>query len=482
MKKENQIKKRKALNELIQEIVNEQVEMMLLEYASGSEGALYTVFIQPFLDTANVIKGEVGKVGANLTGNFAKGLVSALSVLLPMLDKVPFTEKTWDQAINAIEARTAASIKNIAGRYSNSYNAVKNSFSNPDLAFLAFSFNPGLYLGSFLAAHSLGGTLSAAASALGTDRTLTNAYGDFLSRIGIFTPGFKPQGGGVSIDVGMGGYGDSAGGLEENFDFKNYISILIENEIDKSYFITKILKEKIRPGTAGQLNPARGQLGLGATPPVPVNKKEEERINNWMNLFIEAIRKHSIQLDDPTSEALRQGISQNQDDATLATKLKTLQNAKLQNIINLEDLTNIINQSPKTKKIIAAASQNVANELIEQIKNSREKYPATIEEFFKKLDDPDTSEELKEKARELIDPKGTGTFQDLLNKNENEVKALKEKYATIVKAANSRKEDIPKNIEEMIRQKFNSKINGQKIVPDDVIKDIIAKIKAGLEQ
>lgn len=451
------IQKRKVLNELIQEIVDQQVEIMLLEYASGSEGALYGVFVKPFIDTANVIRSEVEKTGASLIGKTASGLLGAIGTLLPMFDKIPFTEKTWDQAMEGIKQYTNAAIKGIDGKYADSYKAIAGSFKNPDIAFAAFAFNPGLYLGSALAANTIGVTLSTASSMLGTSGNFSRAYSNLLSQIGIFTPGFTPQGGGVSVDMGMGG--DS--GMYENNSYKklkNAISFLVEFQLYQE-------EAKIND---------------------PVYKAASEKYKE----LIKQIQKNGFLLDKTVSNNVWKNVyskTKNNEAIVIDKWISELKDLNPEKIIgNKEQFINTINASPKTGNIIDKSIDSFVKKLTELVSKSQslDGYPPTIEKFFEEVD-KSKNEEIKNKAIEFLNQKQiklTGTFKETYDSlEEKEKNELKEEYPKIRNIAETKKKEIPSNIEKVVESEFSKlEINGIPIVNQKTKDEIINRIKASL--
>ena len=460
-------KKRKVLNELIQEIVNEQVEMMLLEYADSGGGALYAVFIQPFVDTGNVIKAEIGKVGSKAVGITAEGLLGAFSVLLPMLNKIPFTEKTWQQGIEAIKNKTKESIGKIDQKYANSYNAVNASFTNPDLAFLAFSFNPGLYLGSVLGAQSVGTALSLGQSILGTSGNLTNSYYNFLNTLGIFSPQLKPQSGGVTIDVGMGGYGDSAGGLEENHNLKNYVSILVEKEIYVLFQSKKILKEQAQP----------------AQPAQPANvSNQKDPVETLLTEVVGVIlQKHKIVLDKNNINSIRDQIVDIGVENYRNNQLTKLEKANLENIVNVNEFINQINDSAKGNEIRNEGTDNLIAQLNELSGEGTKPYPENIDGFIKKYD---TGEINKEEANKILSEFGieiTETLEDAYNKLSSEQKKeLKTGYERMVVNQNKKNKQIPNKMKEGLQAQLGGTIAGIPIVNQKTKDEIINRINASL--
>lgn len=459
-------KKRKVLNELIQEIVNEQVEMMLLEYADSGGGALYAVFIQPFVDTGNVIKAEIGKVGSKAVGITAEGLLGAFSVLLPMLNKIPFTEKTWQQGIEAIKNKTKESIGKIDQKYANSYNAVNASFTNPDLAFLAFSFNPGLYLGSVLGAQSVGTALSLGQSMLGTSGNLTNSYYNFLNTLGIFSPRLKPQSGGVTIDVGMGGYGDSAGGLEENHNLKNYVSILVEKEIYDLFQSKKILKEQAQP----------------AQPAQPANvSNQKDPVETLLKEVVDALKNHNITLNENNINSIREQIGSINVENYRNNQLTTLKNAKLENIVNVNEFIKQINDSAKGNEIRNEGTNNLIEQLNELSGEGTKPYPENIDGFIKKYD---TGEINKEEANKILSNFGikiTKTLKDAYNELSLEKKEeLKTGYEKMVAEQNKNKEQIPNIMKKGLEAQLGGTIAGRPIVDTKTIRNIVQRVGEGV--
>jgi len=452
MKKENQIKKRKALNELIQEIVDEQVEMMLLEYASGSEGALYTVFIQPFVDTANVIKGEVEKTGANLTGTIARGLLGAVGTLLPMFDKIPFTEKTWEQGIEGIKQYTNAAIKKVDSKYADSYKRISESFKNPDLAFVTFAFNPGLYLGTALATNTMGVALSTASSMLGTSGEFSNAYSNLLSTIGIFTPGFTPQGGGVSIDVGMGGMD---GGMYENNSYrklKNAISLLVEFQL---------YKEAVQD---------------------PYYKDAKEKYKTLIN----QIKANGFILDEISLNHVWRKVYEkvnNNKPGEIDNWISELKKINPEQIVgNKEEFINKINATSKTGNIINSSIDSLVKNLIDLVSKSQsmEGYPKTIEELFKQVDSSKNQEIknsaiewLKKNNIELKDNFKT-TYNSLEEKQKNE---LKTKYPEILLMVKAKKQEIPESIKNIIKTELSKFGNN---ISEETKNEIVQRVIEGL--
>lgn len=468
-------KKRKILNELIQEIVNEQVEMMLLEYGDSGGGALYAVFIQPFVDTGNVIKAEIGKVGSKAVGITAEGLLGAFSVLLPMLNKIPFTEKTWQQGIEAIKNKTKESIGKIDQKYANSYNAVNASFTNPDLAFLAFSFNPGLYLGSVLGAQSVGTALSLGQSMLGTSGNLTNSYYNFLNTLGIFSPRLKPQSGGVNIDVGMGGYGDSAGGLEENHNLKNYVSILVEKEIYDLFQSKKILKEQAQPAQ-------QAQQAQPAQPAQPANvSNQKDPVETLLKEVVDALKNHNITLNENNINSIREQIGSISVEKYRNEQLSKLENAKLENIVNVNEFINQINDSAKGNEIRNEGTDNLIAQLNELSGEGTKPYPENIDGFIKKYD---TGEINKEEANKILSNFGikiTKTLEDAYNKLSSEQKEeLKTGYEKMVADQNKKKKQIPDIMKKGLGAQLGGTIAGIPIVDPKTIENIVQRVGEGV--
>jgi len=464
MKKENQIKKRKILNELIQEIVNEQVEMMLLENTSG---ALYTVFIQPFVDTANVIKGELKKSVVKTVGAATEGLVRAFQVLLPFTKKVPFSGKTWDGAIKTIQGKTKGIVNNINKEYATSYDAVAKSFQNPDLAFTAFAFNPGLYLGTALATNSFGGALSAASSMLGTSGEISNNYNNLLKRIGIFSPAFTPSGQGVSIDVGMGGSGDGygdGGGLEETVTqkrMKNLVSFLIED-----IRITNKLFENITQ---------TGQPGRQLT------EQDKKIIYNVYSMIMNTIGEQWSSYRD--NRNVRNEVYKNliksyqQSPANINSIAEQIKSIKGTDIVTKEQLANI-NQMPEAQKIIDANVKFLADELRKSFKDSTTTVPKTLPEFIKFIktnqdpkiqqaaaaqlkiikDNFSNNTEISEEERKKIE--SAATLETLYNNlPEADKKSAEAQYVTANAAMIDDNKNMPKRIADQIRSQFEGQLD-----------------------
>lgn len=460
------IQKRKVLNELIHEIVNEQVEMMLLEYADSGGGALYSVFIQPFVDTGNVIKAEIGKIGANVIGNTAQGLLGAFSVLLPMLNKIPFTEKTWKQGIDAIKNKTRESISKIDKKYGNSYNAVNRSFTNPDLAFLAFSFNPGLYLGSVLGAQSVGAALTLGQSMLGTSGNLTTSYYNFLNTLGIFSPQLKPQSGGVTIDVGMGGYGDGAGAFEENRNFKNYVSMLVEKEMYNLCQLKKILKEEINSSTTSSGMP---------------NKQTQKTPETLLDDVVTFMKNsHNCILDETSKNSILDQIKKIGVDIYEKTIFEKLKNAKLENIVDLTSFIKKINTSDMGIKLANAGTENFVSAAIDLRTKGTKPYPETIDDFIKAYD---SNEIDKNEARKILSSLGIkidGSLQKTFDNLPDEEKTnLRDGYKTMSEEKNKSKKAIPEAMITGIERSLGGTINGIPIVDEKNIANITDQLLNG---
>lgn len=210
MKNEKQ-KQKQLLEKIIKEIVDIEVNNFLYETKGLKSSPMYQIWIQPFANLANVIKAETQKTGARIRGTFQQGILGAGGTLLPFLEKVPFSGgKTWSQAIDESKNNIKKSIDEIDKTYAASYEAVRGAFASPDAAFILYSFNPGLYLGTALATGAIGSSLSAIGGILGRD--LSSGYETWMrNNLGIL----RPMGtatyqdgisGGAGYDGGAGGY------------------------------------------------------------------------------------------------------------------------------------------------------------------------------------------------------------------------------------------------------------------------------------
>ena len=473
------IQKRRVLNKLIQEIVDQQVEMMLLEYASGSEGALFSVFVQPFLDTANVIKGEIQKTGAKAIGATAEGLVRAFSVLLPFTKKVPFSGKTWDQAANAVQGKTKQIIGRINQKYAGSYNAVANAFRNPDLAFAAFAFNPALYLGTALATNSFGGALSAVESILGTSGNVTEKYNSALRNIGIFSPSFTPGGGGRDISGGIG-YTDTGdmsggGGINETISrnrMKNYISLLLED--------AKVLNKVFEQAQAQAV-----QSGQQLT------KQDYNQIYDFFNQIMNIV---NTQIPGYYSNrTVRNEIYKNiinlyrQDPEKIKTAISSLANIKGTDIVDRAVLEKV-NSTEEAQKIINNSINLIANELKKSFAQTPE-IPKNLEDFInfiKENKDPKIQQIAKQQLDELKKNFSANKTEEEKNKinsavtlealysnlNDAEKKMAQEQYVKASAAIIEDNKKTPEKIKAALETQF------KETVDESTLNKLVAAIMA----
>lgn len=465
VKKRNQ-NQRKILETLIEEIVNEQVAILLEE-----NSALKSIFIDPFMDTAKVIKGEIEKTGTRVLGTAASVLVRAFSVLLPMFNEIPFTGKTWEEAIKGIKTRTQGAIKTIDSKYANSYKAIAGSFNNPDIAFLAFSLNPSLYLGTLFASNAIGISLSTAESMLGTSGAVSNAYSNFLSRIGIFSSEFA-SGGGTHIDVGMGSDIGDMGGMYENVSKKRLqktISLLVEDAY--------ILFEKQQ-----QENP--------------------ELVKGFKDILNIIQKQHLVVLDELARNELWKNLIEKTKNNPqnisniIQNIINELSTATTDNILGSEK-TRILNaaaESPSAINIVATSVEALAKEIAEGIKKaSSSKLPETFEKFVEEL--KTTNDEKLKNAEKVFIEKYKSELQDKTFKskitaantleaivnvlNDKDKESIKKEYANTVTRLNAinKKENLQKQITTAINNQLkNAKQNEQSVVSPQTTNQLIEKL------
>ena len=431
---------------------------MMLKESSG--GALYGVFIQPFLDTANVIKGEIGKTGAKALGTAAQGLVGAFSVLLPMFNKIPFTGKTWQEAIQGIKTRTKDAISAIDTKYANSYKAIASGFQNPDLAFLAFSLNPGLYLGTALASNAVGTSLGVVESMLGGSGKVSQAYSNFLGQIGIFTPGFA-SGGGTHIDVGMGGSGDS-GGIYENVSkrkLKKAISLLVEEAV----------------------------VSIQGQQQDPEFRQAFSDYQKVLQIF----SKQGIVLDNPAKNNIFTNFKTFKTKNDIEKRKSIID--ELSKLTTARDVLTAIGIDPKpiftgdkVKSIVAATVKALATEIAEGIKKANSnKPPETLDEFIATLKTTQ-NQQLKKAESDFIESnikdeklKSNKSLEAIVNVlGEKEKTEIREQYKKMVKEFNSK--NTKENLQEQITTAINNQFKNAKIVPEEIIDQLTNLITSKL--
>lgn len=486
------IQKRKILNDLIEEIVSQQVEILLLEYGTGSEGVLAKVFIEPFTDTAKVISGEIQKTGAKLIGRAGVGLIGALGTLMPFFDKVPFTSKTWSEAKNAIRSYTKESVSKIDQKYGEAYKSINNSFNNPDVAFMAFAFNPGLYLGGALATSATGGALSAVESMLGGSGRIASAYNNFFNTIGIFNPR-GASGGGTNINLGVGG---GEGTYEENIShklLKQYVSVLVEAEItgqqninaSKTTNTTATQQQKYINDIVNIVNQHMPE-SLGTLTPI-IEKRVNEIFLQYNNPRVNEI---SLQYNNNPKEAEKQ----------ILETIKTLNNITGTQVLkaaNIDPNTiqNEINASEKARAVIKGSEDAIAKNIKETIKTT--KYPENLKAFFNEIKitnnedlkkteqaqlqklktDLSKDEQQEEQKKKINDAK---TLEELYNNvlNDAQKNSFEQEYNNLLQKVNTNNQNKSKVIADKIK-KFLGPLEtdeGQQVISPEIVDNLAKKI------
>ena len=455
------IQKRKILNDLIEEIVSQQVEILLLEYGTGSEGVLAKVFIEPFTDTAKVISGEIQKTGAKLIGRAGVELIGALGTLMPFFDKVPFTSKTWSEAKNAIRSYTKESVSKIDQKYGEAYKSINNSFNNPDVAFMAFAFNPGLYLGGALATSATGGALSAVESMLGGSGRIAGAYNNFFNTIGIFNPR-GASGGGTNINLGVGG---GEGTYEENIShklLKQYVSVLVEAEITEQQNINA---SKTTNTTATQQQKYINDIAN------IVNQHMPESLETLKPIIEKRVNEIFLKYINNPKEAEKQ----------ILETIKTLNNITGTQVLkaaNIDPNTiqNEINASKKAQAVIKGSEDAIVKDIKETIKTT--KYPENLEAFFNEIKITN-NEDLKKTEQAQLQKLKTDLSKDEQQEEQkkkiNDAKTLEELYNNVLNDA--QKNNLKQEYNNILQKANTNNQNKSKVIADK-IKEFLGPLKA----
>lgn len=374
-KKRNQ---KKLFKKIINEIVDIEFNHFLYEASGLSSSPMYQIFVQPFVNAGNVVKAETQKTGARIKGMIEQGIIGAAATLLPLLQNVPFSGgKTWQQAIDESKTQVKDSIGKINTKYAASYEAVRAGFASPDAAFILFSFNPGLYLGTALATGAIGSSLSAIGGMLGRD--LSGGYNTWIRQnLGILKPtGTATYQGGIS--GGPGGYDggvDGGGYYQELEEIANLFEVrTLQQVYDELYTKTydSIKKSKKIPDDF--------KLMFNTLLSEIVGNK-----NNNINDKLVILRNFKTKIDNfnPKEILIANGIP-----------------------VEKDKLSAMINASPQTSKIIATSMEQYKKNPIQMQPNYPESFndwknenPQLANEFWSRLQK--NNKNLKDKKLESL--------------------------------------------------------------------------------